>query len=60
MRIDVTNLQDQKVDLKEYLEQMNSVETRVEEALKVAYESDSNMKTVIEFMERYEPIYVQR
>ena len=58
MRIDVTNLQDQKVDLKEYLEQMNSVETRVGEALKVAYESDSSMKTVIEFMERYEPIYV--
>ena len=37
---------------------MNSVETRVEEALKVAYESESSQKTVIEFMERYEPIYV--
>ena len=42
MRIDVTNVQDQKVDLKQYLEQINSIETRVEEALKVAYESESS------------------
>ena len=48
------------MDLKVYLDQMSSVESRVEEALKVAYESESSQQTVIEFMERYEPIYVQR
>ena len=58
MKIDVTHCKDQKVDLKEYLDQMGSVESRVEEALKVAYESESSQQTVIEFMERYEPIYV--
>ena len=58
MKIDVTHCKDQKVDLKEYLDQMGSVESRVEEALKVAYESESSQLTVIEFMERYEPIYV--
>ena len=58
MKIDVTHCKDQKVDLKEYLDQMGSVEKRVEEALKVAYESESSQLTVIEFMERYEPIYV--
>ena len=39
---------------------MVTVNEQIEEALRVSYESDSSQKTVVEFMERYEPIYVQR
>lgn len=39
---------------------MTQLDASVAEALKVSYDTESSQKTVSEFVERYEPIYVQR
>ena len=55
---DIVQLQEHKVNYSEYKERIKEIDDQLQDVLKVAYETESSQKTVIEFIDRYEPIYV--
>ena len=60
MQQQIVELQGNKVDHSEYKERVKELDGQLQDVLKVAYSTESSQKTVIEFLDRYEPIYVQR
>ena len=57
---DIVQLQEHKVDFSEYKDKIKFLEKQLKDVLKVAHTTESSQQTVIEFIDRYEPIYVQR
>ena len=55
---DIVQLQEHKVNYSEYKERVKELDNQLQDVLEVAHETESSQKTVIEFIDRYEPIYV--
>jgi len=54
------SLFESKTDLEKYTKDFNYLKKCCKEALLVAENSDSLSKTMVEFIHKFEPIYIQR